>query len=320
MKDDKGPVYSEECLCVTALPLYHCFGLNVTLISPLSVGGTVILIKRFSPDTVLEAITHHKANIFAGVPTMYAYMAQVYDPDKHDLSSIRFSCSAGAALPDELVKAFKEKTGVRIIQGYGITEASAQAIAPPLKIDTSVQKVGTIGLPLRNKEEVTEAEIFDDNDQKLPPNELGELVIKGRHVMKGYWGMPEETNNTIRNGWLHTGDLAKKDEDDYLYIVDRKKDIIIVGGENVVPKEVEEVLYQNSNILEAAVVGVPDSMKGEVIKAVVALKKEARTTEEEIRNYCEQRLAKFKVPEFIEFREELPKSATGKILRKDLKS
>lgn len=319
MVDDRGPVYSEETICVTALPLYHCFGQNVSLISPLSAGATMILLPRFSPEKVLEAITTYKANMFAGVPTMFAYMAETYDPHRHAIGTLRFTCSAGAGLPNELARTFKEKTGVGITQGFGITEASAQALAPSLQEDTSVYKIGTIGLPLRNKEESTEVKIVDDNEREVLPNQIGELLIKGKHVMKGYWGMPDETRKTIRNGWLHTGDLAKKDEDGYFYIVDRKKDVIIVSGENIVPREIEEILYEMSDILEAAVVGIPDKMKGEAIKAVVALREDAKTTEDEIRTYCRQKLAKFKVPEVIEFRKELPKSSTGKILRKNLR-
>lgn len=319
MVDDYGSAYSENSVMVCALPFYHCYGQNMTLVTPISVGGTLIIIERFNTEEVLNAITKYRANMFAGVPTMYAYLANSYDSKKHDLSSLRFCCSAGAGLPYETWKGFKEKTGCDIIEGYGITEASAQAISPPLRPDKRKIKVGSVGLPLRNNKVKTEAKIVDDDGNELRINEIGELIIKGDHVMKGYWNMPKETEKTIRNGWLHTGDMAKKDEDGYIYIVDRKKDLIIVGGENVVPREVEEVLYQNPKVLEAAVIGEPDAVKGEVVKAMVVLKRGCHVTEEELIEFCSQRLAKFKVPKIVEFKNDLPKSSTGKILRKLLR-
>jgi len=318
--DNMGEIFSEKSRVICALPLYHCYGQNVCLITPLAAGATVILIERFNTGKVLQTITEHRATIFAGVPTMYAYLTNEFDPEKHNLQSLKFCCSAGAALSSEIAKAFREKTGVEIIEGYGITEASAQAIAPPFRADKRRHdKFGSIGIPLKNSKQKTEVKIVDDKGEELPAHKVGELVIKGDHVMKGYWNRPEETAKTIRDGWLHTGDLAKIDEDGYFYIVDRKKDMIIVGGENVYPKEIEEVLYQNENILEAAVVGVVDKVKGEVVKAVVVLKSGHQTTEMELIDFCAQRLAKFKIPKMIEFKKELPKSATGKILRRLVK-
>jgi long-chain acyl-CoA synthetase len=315
-----GEIFSEKSRVVCALPLYHCYGQNVCLITPLSVGATVILVERFNTEKVLQAVTEHRATIFAGVPTMYAYLTNEFDPKKHNLQSLNFCCSAGAALSSEIAKAFREKTGVEIIEGYGITEASAQAIAPPFRADKRrYDKFGSIGIPLKNSIRKTEVKIVDEQEVELPVNKVGELIIKGDHVMKGYWNRPEESDKTIRDGWLHTGDLAKKDEDGYFYIVDRKKDMIIVGGENVYPREIEEVLYQNEKILEAAVVGVVDKVKGEAVKAVVVLKNGLQATERELMDFCAQRLAKFKIPKIIEFKTELPKSATGKILRRLVK-
>jgi long-chain acyl-CoA synthetase len=318
--DNMGEIFSQESRVVCALPLYHCYGQNVCLITPLSVGATVILVDRFNTEKVLRAITEHHATIFAGVPTMYAYLTGGFDPGRHNLQSLKFCCSAGAALSSEIAKGFREKTGVEIIEGYGITEASAQAIAPPFRPDKRRHdKFGSIGIPLKNSKRETEVKIVDENGEELPPNKVGELVIKGDHVMKGYWKLPEETEKTIRQGWLHTGDLAKMDEDGYFYIVDRKKDMIIVGGENVYPREIEEVLYQNEKILEVAVVGYLDQVKGEAVKAVVVLKDNLQATERELIDFCAQRLAKFKIPRIIEFKKELPKSATGKILRRLVK-
>ena len=315
MIDDYGHVYSQDSIMICALPLYHCYGQNVTMITVIASGGTMLIIDRFSPDKVLDAITKYRATMFAGVPTMYAYLTSSFDPAKHDLSSaFRFCISAGAGLPQEVRRGFKEKTGLDIVEGFGITEASAQALANPQN-DLERCKLGSIGYPFQG----TEAKVVDDDGREVPPQAIGELVIKGDHVMKGYWKMPEETAKTIIDGWLHTGDLAKMDEDGYFYIVDRKKDLIIVGGENVVPLEIEEVLYRNPKILEAAVVGQVDTVKGEIIKAVVVLKQGMQATPEELITFCSSYLAKFKVPEIVEFRDELPKNATGKILRKMLR-
>jgi long-chain acyl-CoA synthetase len=315
-----GEIFSQESRVVCALPLYHCYGQNVCLITPLAVGATVILVDRFNTEKVLQAITEHHATIFAGVPTMYAYLTNGFDPGRHNLQSLKFCPSAGAALSSEIARTFQDKTGVEIIEGYGITEASAQAIAPPLRPDKRRRdKFGSIGIPLQNSKRKTEVKIVDENEKEVRPNTIGELVIKGDHVMKGYWKLGEETAKTIRNGWLHTGDLAKKDQDGYFYIVDRKKDMIIVGGENVYPREIEEVLYQNEKILEVAVVGFLDQVKGEAVKAVVVLKDNLQATEKELIDFCAQRLARFKIPRIIEFQKELPKSATGKILRRLVK-
>lgn len=318
--DDTRHVFSEQARFLTSLPLYHCYGQNPWLITPFSVGATVILIERFNTEKVLEAIERHSATHFAGVPTMYAYLISGFDPKKHDLHSLEFCSSAGAALSSEIANEFQAKTGAEIIEGYGITEASAQAIAHPLTPDKRRRdKFGSIGCPLKNRTQQTEAKIVDEDGKELPSDAVGELIIKGDHLMKGYWKLPDETHRTIRDGWLYTGDIAKKDEDGYFYIVDRKKDMIIVGGENVYPREIEEVLYQNEKILEAAVVGIKDRIKGESVRAVVALKDDCQATEQELIDFCTSRLARFKVPQTIEIRGELPKSSTGKILRRLLK-
>ena len=315
--DEMGTLFSEHGKFITTLPLYHCYGQNMGLITPLSVGATVILMDRFVTEKVFQAITEHGATAFAGVPTMYAYLVSGFDPQKHKVTSLTFCKSAGASLSPEIRRAFQEKIGVEINEGYGITEASAQAIAHPVKADRRKQyKIGSIGIPLRNNQQQTEAKVVDENDRELPPNAIGELIIKGDHIMKGYWKQPEETAKTLRGGWLHTGDLARRDEDGYFYIVDRKKDMIIVGGENVYPREIEEVLYQCDKIFEAAVVGIKDAVKGEAVKAVVVLKEGLQATEKELIDFCASRLAKFKVPRTVEIRKEMPKSSTGKILRR----
>jgi long-chain acyl-CoA synthetase len=318
--DNMGEIFSPATKVVCALPLYHCYGQNVCLITPFSARGTVLLVDRFNTEKVLQVITDHRATMFAGVPTMYAYLSAGFQPGKHDLKSLEFCCSAGSALSAEIARAFLEKTGVEIIEGFGITEASAQAIAPPFKPEKRRRdKFGSIGIPLKNSRQATLARIVDEQGNDLPANAVGELVLQGEHVMKGYWRLPEETAKTIRDGWLHTGDLAKRDEDGYFYIVDRKKDMIIVGGENVYPREIEEVLYQNEKILEAAVVGHRDPVKGEVVKAVVVLNDGVAATEKELIDFCAQRLARFKVPKILVIQKDLPKSATGKILRRLVK-
>jgi len=318
--DDTREFFSEKARFLTSLPLYHCYGQNPCLITQLSIGATVILIERFNTDKVFQAIAEHSATHFAGVPTMYAYLISGFDPERHNVRSLEFCCSAGAALSYEIAKEFQVKTGVEIIEGYGITEASAQALVSPMKPHERRQdKFGSIGFPLKNSKQKTEAKIVDENGKELPLDAVGELIIKGDHIMKGYWKLPKETLQTIRDGWLYTGDVAKKDGDGYFYIVDRKKDMIIVGGENVYPREIEEVLYQNENILEVAVVGKKDEVKGELVRAVVALKDNCKATEQELIDFCKSRLAKFKVPQTIEIMEDLPKSSTGKILRRLLK-
>ena len=315
--DDMGTLFTEDAKFLVTLPLYHCYGQNFCLITPLSVGATVILMDRFHTEKVFQAIAEHRVTCFPGVPTMYAYLVNGFDPQRHNVKSLKFCKSAGASLSMEIRRAFHEKFGIEINEGYGITEASAQAIAHPVSADKQRNdKIGSIGLPLRNNRQRTEAKVVDENDRELLPNEIGELVIKGDHLMKGYWKQREETAKTLRGGWLHTGDLARRDEDGFFYIVDRKKDMIIVGGENVYPREIEEVLYQHDKVLEAAVVGVKDAVKGEVVKAVVVLKEGVEGSEKELIDFCAFRLAKFKVPRTIEIRREMPKSSMGKILRR----
>jgi long-chain acyl-CoA synthetase len=315
--DDMSEFFASDAKFVVTLPLFHCYGQNMGLITPLSVGATVILMDKFHTEKVFEAIAKYGATCFPGVPTMYAYLANGFDPQKHNLKSLKFCKSAGASLSMEIRRVFREKFGLEINEGFGITEASAQAIAHPVRADRRrSDKIGSIGVPLRNNQQQTEARVVDENDRELPPNEVGELIIKGDHIMKGYWKQPEETAKTLRGGWLHTGDLARRDEDGFFYIVDRKKDMIIVGGENVYPREIEEVLYQNDKVLEAAVVGEKDALKGEVVKAVVVFKEGIQGTEKELIDFCAARLAKFKVPRSIEIRKEMPKSSTGKILRR----
>lgn len=241
-----------------------------------------------------------------------AFLAAIKDPKSYDLSSIKLCVSGGAPLPVEIMKVFEERYGVIMIEGNGPTETSPVSYANPIE---GVRKPGSVGIPVPG----VEVKIVDDNDNEVPVNEVGEICVKGRNVMKGYLNRPEETAQALRGGWLHTGDLGKKDEDGYIYIVDRKKDMIIVGGLNVYPREVEEILYQHPAVAEAAVVGIADELRGEIPKAFVALKPGEEATEKELIRYCRQNLANYKCPKQVEFCESLPKTVTGKIDKKLLR-
>jgi long-chain acyl-CoA synthetase len=314
--NDKFGIYTSNTTRLGTLPLYHILGQVANLLSTFSVGGTLILLERFQTVEVLEAITKYKPNTFYGVPTMYIYISNQYDSTKHDLSSLQYCVSSGAPLPDKVQEFFKETTGIDIANAYGITESTGHAFFHPQIKEKGKPKPNSVGHDLKGNKIKTYIKIVDDCGEEVSSNTVGELIVKGKQVMKGYWKKPEETAEVIVNGWLYTGDLAKKDDDGYYYIVDRKKDLILVGGRNVVPREVEQVLYQNDKIAEAAVVGVPDNVKGEIVKAVVALKDNFHATEKEIIDYCKFYLADYKVPKIIEFRAELEKSSTGKILRR----
>lgn len=303
---------TSEDRVIATLPVFHVFALTVVVNAPLLRGATVLLVPQFSPAEVFKTIREHKATIFAGVPTMYNFLYQYEDGNPEDYVSIRLSISGGASLPVSLLENFEKKFNTRISEGYGLSEASPVTCFNPLDRDRVPGSIGTSIVNVENK-------VVDENGNELPPGEVGELIVRGPNVMKGYYKLPEETEKTIKDGWLYTGDLAKQDENGYFYIVDRKKDMIIVGGFNVYPREVEEVLYSHSDIVEAAVVGQPHDELGEEIHAHVALKKDSILTAEDIIEYCRKNLAKYKVPAVVHFHDELPKGGTGKILRKELR-
>ena len=297
---------------ITALPMFHVFCLTVMLNASIVQGAEMIILPAFSPREVCKAARENKATIFAGVPTMYAFLLQYSEADLADFSSIRLCISGGASMPVSLLKQFEEKFSVRISEGYGLSEASPVTCFNPLD---RPRKAGSIGCSIPN----VENKIVNELGEEAIPGQVGELIVSGPNVMKGYYKMPEETAASIREGWLYTGDLAYQDHEGYFYIVDRKKDLIIVGGYNVYPREVEEVLYEHSGILEAAVLGVPDPDYGEAVLAFI-VRKEDSLTEEEIQKHCESRLVSYKVPKSIAFLPELPKNTTGKILRRSLKN
>ncbi|WP_077617185.1 fatty acid--CoA ligase family protein [Bacillus sinesaloumensis] len=302
---------SENDRVITTLPMFHVFCLTVALNAPLMNGGTMLIVPKFSPKEIFELAKEQQATVFAGVPTMYNFLLQYPEGNPEDFRSLRLCISGGAAMPVALLKSFEQKFNVLVSEGYGLSEASPVTCFNPLD---RPRKPGSIGTSIVN----VENKIVNENGDEVPVGQVGELVVRGPNVMKGYYKMPEETNATLRDGWLYTGDLAEMDEEGYFYIVDRKKDMIIVGGYNVYPREVEEVLYNHPEIVEAAVVGVPDPDQGEAVQCYV-VKKDPGLTEESLLAYCREHLAKYKLPSKIEFIEELPKNTTGKILRRALK-
>ena len=296
---------------MTVLPMFHVFSLTVVVNAPLISGSTIIIVPKFSPKEIFRLAKKYEVTVFAGVPTMYNFLYQYPDGDPNDFSTFRLCISGGSSLPVALLKNFEKKFNVLISEGYGLSEASPVTCFNPLDRPRKPGSIGTSILNVENK-------IVNELGEELPEGQVGELVVRGPNVMKGYYKMPEETAAALRDGWLYTGDLARVDGEGYFYIVDRKKDMVIVGGFNVYPREVEEVLYEHPEVVEAAVIGAPDPEQGEVVKCFVVPKNE-NLTEAELMEYCREHLAKYKLPKTIEFLEELPKNTTGKILRKALK-
>jgi long-chain acyl-CoA synthetase len=278
-------------------------------------GWANILIPKPQPDALLDAIRKYKPTIAPLVPTMFIGIMNHQDIGKTDLTSIKGCFSGSAPLPVDVIRAFEEKTGAVIVEGYGLTEATPVTHINPF--GGGKRKVGSIGVPISN----THCRIVDLEDGKkdVPVGETGELIIKGPQVMKEYWNMPQETAATLRDGWLYTGDIAKMDEEGYFYIIDRKKDIIISGGYNIYPRNVEEVLYEHPKIKEACCIGIPHERWGEAVKVFVVLKEGETATSEELMAHCRAQLSKYKLPAEIEFKKDLPKTNVGKILRKELK-
>ncbi|MBM7694024.1 long-chain acyl-CoA synthetase [Peribacillus deserti] len=303
---------NESDYVITALPMFHVFCLTVVLNAPLMTGATLLIMPKFSPKEVFHFAKEYSATVFAGVPTMYNFLYQYPDGTAEDLKSLRLCISGGASLPVSLLKAFEQKFSVLVSEGYGLSEASPVTCFNPLD---RPRKPGSIGMNILN----VQNRVVNELGEEVPVGQVGELIVKGPNVMKGYYKLPEETAAALKDGWLYTGDLARVDEEGYFYIVDRKKDMIIVGGYNVYPREVEEVLFAHPNLVEAAVIGVPDPNLGEAIHAYVVSNIETLTAED-LALYCRDRLAKYKVPAVFEFLEELPKNTTGKILRRALKN
>ncbi|UYG96890.1 fatty acid--CoA ligase family protein [Cytobacillus firmus] len=303
---------NENDRVITTLPMFHVFCLTVALNAPLMNGATILIDPKFSPKEIFRLAKKYEPTVFAGVPTMYNFLLQYEDGNPEDLKSLRLCISGGAAMPVALLHGFEKKFNVIVSEGYGLSEASPVTCFNPLD---KPRKAGSIGQSIMN----VENKVVNELGEEVSVGEVGELTVRGPNVMKGYYKLPEETAATIRDGWLYTGDLAKRDEEGYFYIVDRKKDLILVGGYNVYPREVEEVLYNHREVVEAAVLGVPDPNLGEAVKCYVVTNN-PQLTEELLLAYCAEHLARYKVPSSVEFLEELPKNTTGKILRRALKN
>ncbi len=305
----------EKLSFVSLLPFFHVYGLTVGLIIPTALKACVLPMPRYVPQDVLKLIKKHKPNIFPGAPSVYSSLMQQKNLSSYDLSCIKLCISGSAPLSTEHYKRFQELTGATIVEGYGLTEASPITHINP--VFAKERKVASIGLPLPS----TDARIVDTEGGSLtlPVGKLGELVIRGPQVMQAYWNKPDETASALRNGWLYTGDLATMDEDGYFHILDRKKDMIIMAGYNVYPREIDEVLLEHPYIVEAVAVGIEDENRGEIIKAYVILKEGTSLSRTEVLAWCRSKLASYKVPRHVEFRDELPKTIVGKVLRRVLR-
>lgn len=305
-----------EEIMLGALPFFHVFGLTCAMNNAILMGWGHILVPKPQPEPLLEAIGKFKPTFAPLVPTMYIGMLNHPEINKIDMTSIKGCFSGSAPLPVEVIKDFEEITGAVIVEGFGLTETSPVTHINPFA--GGKRKVGSIGIPISD----TECRIVDLNDGKtdVPVGETGELLIKGPQIMKGYWNKPEETAETLKDGWLHTGDIAKMDEEGYFYIVDRIKDMIISSGYNVFPRDIDEVFYEHPKVVEACSIGIPHPTRGEAIKVFVVLKEGETATQEELIEYCKDKLATYKLPAEIEFKKELPKTNVGKILRKDLRA
>ena len=307
-------VKDNEEVVLCALPFFHSYGLTTCLHMAVLLSSTMVLIPNPRDiKTLLKEIQKEKATLFSGVPTLFVAINNFPEISKYDLSSIKACVSGGAPLPLEVARQFEEISHGALVEGYGLSETSPVTHANSIN---GKRKEGSIGIPLPN----TDALVVDPETKKaLPKGEVGELAVKGPQVMNGYWKIDKETKEVLRDGWLYTGDMSKMDEDGYFYIVDRKKDMIIAGGFNIFPREIEEVLYEHPKILEAAVIGLPDEYRGETVKAFVVCKEGASLSFEEVIEFCKSKLAPFKVPKLVEFRDSLPKSNIGKVLRRMLK-
>ncbi len=294
------------------LPFFHVFGMTAVMNFSIYIAATMILVPRFNTEELLETIEKNKPTFFPGAPTMYIALLNHPRITEYDLSSIQACISGSAPLPLEVQEKFEALTGARLVEGYGLTETSPVTHANPI---WGKRKTGSIGIPWPD----IEAKVVDSvTGEDVKEGDIGELAIKGPVVMKGYWNRPEETNKVLQNEWLITGDMATMDDEGYFYIVDRKKDMIIAGGYNIYPREVEEILFEHPAIQEAVVVGIPDAYRGETVKAYIVLKDGVNATAEELNEFCRENLAAYKVPKTYEFRIELPKTLVGKVLRRAL--
>jgi long-chain acyl-CoA synthetase len=300
-------------IALATLPLFHSFGQTVMHNAVLLRGGTIVLLPRFDPTAAFQLMAKHRVTLFAGVPTMYFALLNHPEADTFDLSSLQLCASGGSAMPVEVMKAFDAKYNVNILEGYGLSETSPVA---SFNVLDRPKKAGSVGIPLWGVEFKLEA---PDGSIVTGTDSPGEICIKGHNVMKGYYKRPVINAETIVDGWFHTGDIGTRDDDGYYFIVDRLKDMIIRGGFNVYPREIEEALYGFPGVAEAACIGVPHPRHGEEVKAVLAFKPGHEATAEQVIAYCKERLAAYKYPRIIEFMPALPKGPTGKILKRELR-
>jgi long-chain acyl-CoA synthetase len=304
--------FTPDDVLLGALPLFHSFGQTCTMNCGVLTGACVTMLPRFDPEKALEIIERDRVTVFQGVPTMYNAMLHANRADSTDASCLRICNSGGAAIPLELIRGFEDKFGCAILEGYGLSETSPVA---SFNHPDRERKPGSIGTPI----EGVEMQVWDDDDNEVPQGEVGEIVIRGHNIMKGYWERPDATAEAITaDGWFHTGDMARVDEDGYFFIVDRKKDLIIRGGYNVYPREIEEVLYEHPAVQEAAVIGVPDESLGEEVGAALVLKKGESLDADEVKAYVREQVAAYKYPRKVWFVDDLPKGPTGKILKREI--
>jgi long-chain acyl-CoA synthetase len=306
--------FADDDVVIVALPLFHIFALSSIMNICTLVGGTMTLVPRFEPTAVLETIQRDRVTIFEGVPTMYVGLLSVANLDDYDLSSLRVAVSGGAPIPAEVIDSFERRFGVVILEGYGLSETSSTTT---FNISAAERKVYSVGKPIWG----VSVQIWDTEGKPLPPgsDNVGEIVVRGPNVMTGYHNNPAATAEAFAGGWFHTGDLGYFDTDGFLFIVDRIKDLIIRGGYNVYPREVEEVIYAHPVVAEAAVIGIPDERVGEEVHAIVVTKAGQTVSAAELTEFVKARVAAYKYPRTIEFRDSLPKNATGKILKKELR-
>ena len=310
-KADKLLKLREDDVGMAVLPLFHIFGQTTVMNAGIYAGNTIAMIPRFEPEATLQTIQGAGVTVFVGVPTMYQYLLRCPDAGDYDTTSLRLGVSGGASMPVEVLRSFEERFGVVILEGYGLSETSPGAC---FNRSAEERKVGSIGVPFWG----VEIRVLDENDEEVGPGERGELVLRGHNVMKGYHNRPEATAEALRGGWFHTGDIATKDEDGYFFIVDRVKDMIVRGGYNVYPREVEEAIYEHPDVAEVAVIGVPHEELGEEVVAVVAMHDGASASEGQISDFAKERVAGYKYPRRVVFVEELPKNATGKVVKREL--
>ncbi|MGB5617205.1 MAG: AMP-binding protein, partial [Desulfobacterales bacterium] len=310
------PTFKEgEEIMLGALPFFHVFGLTTAMNFAIYVGWENVLVPKPQPEQLLEAIGKYKPTFAPLVPTMYIGILNHANIDRTPLTSIKGCFSGSAPLPVEVIRDFEKRTGAVIVEGYGLTETSPVTHLNPFA--GGKRKAGSIGLPIPD----TQCRIVELNDGRtdLPTGETGELMVKGPQVMTGYWNKSDATAETLVDGWLHTGDIAQMDAEGYFYIVDRKKDMIISGGYNVYPRDIEEVFFEHPKVQEATAIGIPHPKRGEAVKVFIVLKEGATATQEEMIAFCNEKLAKYKWPTEVEFRTELPKSNVGKVLKKELR-